>query len=449
MSFDKKSQGQLHEKALLDIAVEAKNLTKVYKLNSNPHARLLEILFPKFSEKIKNIIGDKSIEIPVIDNLSFCIQRGDSIGIIGLNGAGKSTLLQLISGIIEPTSGTVKVNGRIAALLELGAGFNMEFTGRENIYFVSKAHNFTDEEIKRKVGLIIEFSDIGNFIDQPVKKYSTGMYVRLAFAIAIHSEPDVLIIDEALSVGDIRFQQKCFRFMETQLPKTTRIFVSHDLSSIAALCRYTYFIDSGKILSHGATKDVISHYLTHARKITERNSPENICASPNVENFSLGESIPIPKSSQSNTDIVIFNSFKLSLDEVLILHRSIACDYGQKLFLQISITSARDINEAIFGYILEDAQGLYLTGDNTQLNSEVPQLSLQKGDTVLSFSFEVPLIESREYTLTIGIGEGQDGNKHTVLNWAYSILNLTISSSSPILGIKSRNPFASFNSSKS
>ncbi|WP_442764367.1 ABC transporter ATP-binding protein, partial [Sulfurospirillum cavolei] len=220
-------------------AIKVNHLTKVYKLYDNPIDRLKESLHPLKKQYHK--------EFYALNDVSFEIKKGETVGIIGKNGAGKSTLLKIITGVLTPTSGSVHVNGRIASLLELGAGFNPEYTGVENIYFQGSLMGYTREEVAEKVDEIIAFADIGDFVYQPVKMYSSGMYARLAFAVAINVDPDILIVDEALSVGDMRIQQKCYRkFREFQEANKTILFVTHDTSTIINYCSHTIWISDGK-----------------------------------------------------------------------------------------------------------------------------------------------------------------------------------------------------------
>lgn len=218
-----------------DLAVSVRNLTKTYRLFGHPGDRIKQFLSLGFRKYHQEFIA--------LRDVSFDIKKGETVGIIGRNGSGKSTLLQLICGILKPTSGTVQVNGQVSALLELGAGFNPEFTGRENIYFQGAIIGLSKEEMDKRFDDIAAFAGIGEFIDQPVRIYSSGMFVRLAFAVAINVEPDILVVDEALAVGDAAFQRKCYRKMENMtLRKTTLIFVSHDIESVRRLCQKAIFL---------------------------------------------------------------------------------------------------------------------------------------------------------------------------------------------------------------
>jgi len=232
-------------------AIEVTNLHKHYLIYNRPIDRLKQFIFR----------GKYFREFSALSGVSFSIKRGETVGIVGRNGSGKSTLLQIICGTLAATSGTVKVNGRISALLELGTGFNPEFTGEENIYLSAAIQGLSHAEIKEKYNSIVEFSGIGEHIAQPVKTYSSGMYVRLAFAVAIASDPDILIVDEALSVGDEAFQRKCFsRIKEIQARGGTVVFVSHSAGNVVEICSRAILLDSGKLLLDGAPREVISRY---------------------------------------------------------------------------------------------------------------------------------------------------------------------------------------------
>jgi len=239
---------------MAEAVIEIKNLSKVYRLYNKPIDRLVEA-FSKNSEKFGK-------DFYALKDLNLSIYKGETVGIIGKNGAGKSTLLKIITEVIAPTEGSVNVSGKISALLELGAGFNPEYTGRENIYLNCSMMGLKAEEIDSKIPNIIEFADIGDFINQPVKSYSSGMFARLAFAVAISSEPEVLIVDEALSVGDTRFQIKCMEHMKKMmLGGTTVLFVSHDLNAIRRFCQRAVWVHSGEIKLDGDVNKVCDAYL--------------------------------------------------------------------------------------------------------------------------------------------------------------------------------------------
>ena len=230
-------------------ALTVDHVCKVYHLYDKPTDRVLESL---------NLIKKKHRDLYVLDDISFSITQGEIVGIIGVNGAGKSTILKIITGVLNPTSGSVTVNGKISALLELGAGFNPDYTGTENIVLSGTLMGYTKEEIEEKIPHILEFADIGEYISQPVKTYSSGMFARLAFAVAINVDPDILIIDEALSVGDYFFQSKCYKkFEEFRQRGKTILFVSHDMGSILKYCNRAILLSKGHVAAMGETKDVI------------------------------------------------------------------------------------------------------------------------------------------------------------------------------------------------
>lgn len=233
--------------------VRFENVTKIYKLYNSPKDRFKET----FSLRKKRYSHD----FYALNNISFAINRGDTIGIVGKNGSGKSTLLKILTGVLSQTSGSLAVNGKISALLELGAGFNMEFTGIENIYLNGTIQSIPKEEMDKRLDSIISFADIGDFINQPVKTYSSGMFVRLAFSVAIHVDPDILIVDEALAVGDTRFQMKCMdKFIEFMNAGKTVIFVSHDLNMIKRFCKRAIWINDGVMVMDGETDPVTDKY---------------------------------------------------------------------------------------------------------------------------------------------------------------------------------------------
>ena len=241
-----------------DVAVLVKNLTKTYRIFGGAGDRIKQAL----------TLGRKHFhdQFTALRDVSFEIRKGEAVGIIGRNGSGKSTLLQLVCGILKPTSGFVEVNGRISALLELGSGFNPEFTGRENVYFQGAVMGFTKAEMDARFGDIVAFADIGDSLDQPVRTYSTGMYVRLAFSVQIMSAPDILIIDEALSVGDFFFQQKCFsRIRELCEKGVTLLFVSHDTSTVRDLCTRAIYLKNGQLIYTGDTRLALQHYFSEMR----------------------------------------------------------------------------------------------------------------------------------------------------------------------------------------
>lgn len=255
-----------------DIAISVRNLTKTYRLFDHPGDRVKQFISFGVKHYHREFTGLKDV--------SFDIKKGETVGIIGRNGSGKSTLLQLICGILKPTLGTVQINGRISALLELGAGFNPEFTGRENVYFHGALTGFTQKQMEQRFGDIAAFADIGEFIDQPVRTYSSGMFVRLAFAVAVHSDPDILVVDEALGVGDAGFQERSItRMNEMRLNGTTILLVSHSLPAIRNFCQRALWLDRGVIKLQGTAGETCLAYQTQTiRSVSTIGTPEKSAA---------------------------------------------------------------------------------------------------------------------------------------------------------------------------
>lgn len=284
-----------------DVAISVSKLSKRFEIYEKPRDRLMQMLFRGRRQYFK--------EFWALKNVSFEIKKGETVGIVGRNGSGKSTLLQMICGTLNPTSGSIKTNGRIAALLELGSGFNPEFTGRENVYMNASVLGLTREEITARFDDIAAFADIGEFMEQPVKTYSSGMQVRLAFAVSINVEPEILIVDEALSVGDELFQRKCFSRIETIRAKgTTILFVSHAGGTIVELCDRAILIDAGEKLTSGIPKKIVGRYqkLLYAPEDKYQSVREEICRmgddsdkSPDLSSISLLEAQPIPKTEET------------------------------------------------------------------------------------------------------------------------------------------------------
>jgi len=241
-------------------AIEIDNVSKCFFVYKKPIDRLKQFIFPKVGLKNKKYYD----EFWAVNKVSLKIKPGETVAIVGRNGSGKSTLLQMICGTLQPTSGKIKVQGKIAALLELGSGFNPEFTGRENIYLNASVYGLTRDEIDKKFNSIVRFADIGDFIEQPVKTYSSGMYVRLAFAVIAHVDADILVIDEALAVGDAVFTQKCMRFIRDFQKNGTLLFVSHDMYSVQNLCEKALWLNKGNTLNYGLSKDIAEEYLKFA-----------------------------------------------------------------------------------------------------------------------------------------------------------------------------------------
>lgn len=331
-----------------DIAIKVENLSKIYKLYDKPIDRLKESLSIKKKKYHR--------EHYALNNISFEIKKGETIGIIGTNGSGKSTLLKMITGVLTPSSGSMDVNGKISALLELGAGFNPEYTGLENIYLNGTMMGYTREEMELRVQPIMDFADIGEFMNQPVKTYSSGMFARLAFAVAINVEPEILIVDEALSVGDIRFQIKCMDKMKQMMHGgTTVLFVSHDTNAIRRLCMKAVWINNGVIKDIGEVNRVTDNYLNFLKcGDVEENSDKALAEKNDIKPFVPGDNIA------EIVDFKILDQFNNEVNEV-----------NLDEYLKVNViydVYDENIKHPVLGIALKGIDDDYVCGLNTLLD---------------------------------------------------------------------------------
>ena len=386
----------------MDIAISVRNISKSFRMYNSPAERLKELLHPFKKKYHKDFwaLRDISLEIP----------RGTTFGIIGQNGSGKSTLLQIICGILQPTTGTVQVNGRISALLELGAGFNRDFTGRENVFMNGAVMGVSREEMEERFERIAEFADIGHFIDQPVKTYSSGMYVRLAFSVAINVDPDILIVDEALSVGDIRFQARCFDKIEEMRKKgATIIFVTHATQTFQNLCNYGLLLDNGTHFAEGQPKDVSQIYYKLQRD-REHAYQERLKKRETEKVEKIEEQKPASTSKTATMDgefrfgiktaqIVDFKVFNHEDIETLSL------ETGKKFKVWMRIEFHGDVKNPAVGVMLRNPQGQNLLGIHSYHERRMDLGEKKEGDE-LSVTLESEmLLNPGNYTLSIGIAD--------------------------------------------
>ncbi|MCA3784769.1 ABC transporter ATP-binding protein, partial [Burkholderia sp.] len=346
-----------------DLAVSVKDLSKVFHIYDSPRARLLQMLFGARKQYYR--------EFWALRDISFDIARGETIGIVGHNGSGKSTLLQVISGTLSPSAGHVETNGKVAALLELGSGFNPEFTGRENVMLYGQILGMSEEELEEKYPAIVEFSEIGDFVNQPLKTYSSGMYVRLAFSVAIHVNPDILIVDEALSVGDALFQAKCMAVMKKLMDRgTTLLFVSHDPGSVKALCNRAILLDHGNMLAAGSTDHVIeSYYSSYVRKkqhvIEDADAPAAQIAELDADlNDGADEFQKQAAFQRIRNGRASFVNVQL-LNEQGRATRQVT--YGDTVTLRMVVSIEEDLPLLAFGYHLRDKNGFDIAYSDTGL----------------------------------------------------------------------------------
>ena len=381
-------------------------------------------LYNKKSDKIKEAFSitrkkyHKDFE--ALKGISFSINRGECVGIIGLNGSGKSTLLKILSGVIQATEGEVETNGTIAALLELGAGFNPEYTGLENIYLNTLLMGYSRTETDKKLQDILDFADIGQFINQPVKTYSSGMFVRLAFSIAIMVEPDILIIDEALSVGDVFFQQKCYNKIRELTQRATVIMVSHDLNAVTKFCKRAMVLNNGVLIYDGDVRTAVTEYY----KIKQGYCPTSRNIESQYSEFGIDNFIKPKQEQYSGNMDVLIDSYFYQVDNVPFAEY---CEYGKTVVVQIVADSKRRIEAAIIGYQVRDKYGNEVFGE-TSLTSGYIDVCLEKGKNLISFQFEWPEIREGDYFITLGIGEGYEVLRQVEQCWvnqAIHMVNIT------------------------
>lgn len=342
-----------------DIAISVKNLTKVYHLYDKPIDRLKEALNP-FKKTYHH-------DFYAMNDVSFEVKKGETVGIIGKNGAGKSTLLKMITGVLTPTSGSVEVKGKIASLLELGAGFNPEMTGMENVYLNGTIMGFSKEEMDQKVDAILEFADIGEFIDQPVKMYSSGMFARLAFSVAINSEPDILIVDEVLSVGDKSFQKKCLnRINELQKNGVTILLVSHDEYTIKNNCQKALYLKTGIPLFFGESKRCVDIYLYDLQKNEQSKKLELLEKKEDLADFHF-----------SIIDVNLYNEQN---------EKTASISSGENIKLQFLYTYTGTYKDKIsFVVNLYRHDDLYICGTTTLMEGISPYMPTREGNVEISF----------------------------------------------------------------
>lgn len=416
-----------------EIAISLKNVSKSYKRYHRPVERLTEILLPGKS------YGQ---EFWALRNINLEIPKGQTSGIIGRNGSGKSTLLQVIAGTLMPTTGEVKVQGRISALLELGSGFNPEFTGRQNVFFNGRLLGLSQQEIEAKFDEIVGFADIGDFIDQPVKTYSSGMFVRLAFAVAVNVEPEILIVDEALSVGDGVFVHRCMaKIKDFQDVGGTILFVSHDLGSVSRLCSEVIWINDGQIVEQGKPIDISKSYQAWIYdKINERlkkdsDSVTNL-QSDQEKIANSKESLDVKSDNKSpntnkinpftgNEYLAFHNTKRFGTGRCEIVSLEVLNEQGQKtsfvmpdewLILQTKIITYDDVDNPILGITMFDRLRVPITGWNTaQYKYQLPKF---KKNQLVSVTFKIqwPHIKSDSYSLEPAIADGSQ-DSHEMMDW--------------------------------
>ncbi len=434
-----------------DIAIRVSNLSKRFEIYGAPRDRLKQFVLPRLRRIMGKLPKQYFDEFWALKDVSFEIKRGETVGIIGRNGSGKSTLLQMICGTLTPTSGSIQTNGRIAALLELGSGFNPEFTGRENVYLNAAVLGLSTEEIDARFDDIADFADIGQFIEQPVKSYSSGMYVRLAFAVIAYVDADILVIDEALAVGDAFFTQKCMRFLRNFMNQGTVIFVSHDTASVHSLCDKAIWIDKGKFKEIGTPKAVCDLYLealfesvqglsiSSQKKLNSEISLSHP-AKDQRQNFINASNLRNDiKLFQFNPDALSFGKKEAEIIEVIFLdtqnHPLSWIVGGEHIVLRIRAIAHVAMQSIIVGFYIKDRLGQILFGDNTCLNYiDNPQSCFENNEITAEFRFQMPRLTAGDYSVCPAIAHGsQDDHIHQ--HWIHDALFFRSESTSIATGI--------------
>lgn len=395
--------------------VRAEGLSKAYRIYRRPQDRLLQMIDrrPRYQEYW------------ALRDVDLAVARGETLGIIGVNGSGKSTLLQMLAGTLTPTEGTLAVDGRMAALLELGAGFNPEFSGRENVFLNAALLGLTQEEVEDRFADICRFADIGQFVEEPVKTYSSGMYVRLAFAVAIHADPDVLIVDEALAVGDVFFQQKCNIFMQENLSHVTKLLVTHDMSSIAKMADRAVVLERGRKVFEGEPLAAIEEYTKVARgnrssagSRDDGPAPVPVALEPDADQ-ARSEWSQVPAERLSGVLEVRVAAFRVLVDEGP--YEGFVRP-GARISCSLALSADRPLAAAVLGYLVTDRHGSPVCGHNS---ATMAALSLDAGGSEAVLEFVWPEIADGDYFLTFGVGEGAHEMDHVIQCWAHNVFRVT------------------------
>ena len=434
-----------------EIAIKVENLSKCYQIYDQPRDRLKQFVLPRL-RRIAGLTPKQHYrEFWALKDVSFEVKKGETVGIIGRNGSGKSTLLQMICGTLSPTTGNITTHGRIAALLELGSGFNPEFTGRENVYMNASVLGLTKDEIDQRFDAIAAFADIGEFIEQPVKTYSSGMMLRLAFAVIAHVDADILVVDEALAVGDAFFTQKCMRFLRGFMKTGTVLFVSHDTGSIKNLCNYAVWLEKGQVLQEGSPKDVCELYLEAFYEAQQGKSSTTKLRAFKKPDDSLplkDQRMEFINTSTLRNDLQIFKfdpdtaSFGkggAKIHDVRLLdeneHPLAWIVGGEKVTLRVIVHAYQDLDSPIIGFYVKDRLGQALFGDNTFLSYREKFVHCQQGDELQAdFVFYMPLLPSGEYSITIAIANGTQ-EIHEQHHWIHDAVLFKSESSSVASGL--------------
>ncbi len=412
-----------------NLAISVQDVTKIYRLYDKPIDRLLEAMSITKKTYHKKFFA--------LDKISFEIEKGTTVGIIGTNGSGKSTILKIITGVLNPSSGNVEVEGNISALLELGAGFNMDYTGIENIYMNGTMMGFGREEMEKKLPEILEFADIGDFVHQPVKTYSSGMFVRLAFALAINVEPEILIVDEALSVGDVFFQAKCYKKMDEIRQKgTTILMVTHDMGSVIKYCDKVILLNKGSFVAEGKAGEIVDLYkkiLANRFEIEEEAKGDKLP----VEAKAADTGKLMKESLSINPNVTEYGDKRAEIYDLGLIDSkgeiSNLLIKGEEFTIRERIRFFADIKQPIFTYTIKDKKGTELSGTNTMFElTDIEEV--HAGDSYdVEFRQKMNL-QGGEYLISMSC-TGFENGQHVVYHRLYDVANITVISNKNTVGI--------------
>jgi len=408
-----------------NLAISVENISKTYKLYGKPVDRLKESL---------HVLKKKyHTDYFALKDVSFQIGRGEIFGIIGLNGAGKSTLLKIITGVLTQSEGSVVRNGRIAALLELGAGFNPEYTGLENIYLNGTMMGYSKEEVDNKLESVLEFADIGEFIYQPVKTYSSGMFARLAFSVSINIDPEILIVDEALSVGDVFFQAKCYKkFEEFKNGGKTILFVSHDLGSIIKYCDRAILLNKGMVYKIGTASEIVDEYkkiMVQGNSVSDLGGKDSNYAAYSKDNRYKDSLIINDKFIEYGNGKAEIIDYAILNDEDVVTNKILK----DKVFkIRIVVQFNDNVKEPIFAFTIKDVKGTEIAGTNTMIES-IDTKVLEKGSIIEAEFAQKMILQGGCYLISLGC-TGYIGDDFVVYHRLYDITNLEVISSKNTVG---------------
>jgi lipopolysaccharide transport system ATP-binding protein len=417
-----------------EVVIEVHRLFKSYLIFEKPSHRLWQMLFR----------GRKNFyrEHPVLKGVSFSVHRGETVGLIGRNGSGKSTLLQILCGVLEANAGSCEVKGRVAALLELGAGFNPEFTGRENIFMSGHIFGLTPKQIEERYLQIVEFADIGEYVLQPVKTYSSGMFMRLAFAVIAHVDADILVIDEALAVGDAYFVQKCMRYLRRfKESGGTLLFVSHDSSAVTALCDRAIWLHDGHVRVDAGPKQVTQAYLADMYHSVQGGRLDGVGQAARVKSESSAKEdfvdarrdLVLASNLRNDLEVKVFDSHAeafgkggATITSVRFLNEDgNALQWmvgGELVSLLVDVDVLRPIGNVIVGFLLKNKQGQSLFGDNTYLTYAGESLIGEVGEKLTAaFEFRMPILPAGEYAVSVAVSDGSQSS-HVIHQWIHEAL---------------------------